>query len=122
MLSITIYSFTGIGPKLASKITTNVNINYDRIPTRGNEFELCEVIVLEVNRLIEKLSVSKSNGLDNIPVRLPKASAPTTIESLTSLTWYFVLLLSQLMGNYLQRSSYLQRRFRIIIGLYLYCQ
>ena len=75
--------FTGIGPRLASNITSNNSINYDRIATPANKFELYEISVRDIDRLVQKLSAKKSSGLDNIPVALLKASTPTTIESLT---------------------------------------
>ena len=75
--------FTDIGPSLATNITRNNSINYDRIATPVNKFELHEINVWDVDMLVQKLSAKKSSGLDNIPVVLLKASAPTTIESLT---------------------------------------
>ena len=75
--------FTGIGPKLAAKIPVNLNANYDHINKHENEFELLIVSELVVSKLVEKLSTRKANGLDNIPACLLKASAPTTISSLT---------------------------------------
>ena len=39
--------FTDIGPSLASNITSNNSINYDRIATPANKFELHEISVWE---------------------------------------------------------------------------
>ena len=59
--------FTDIGPSLASNITSNNSINYDRIATPANKFELHEISVWDIDRLVQKLSAKKSCGLDNIP-------------------------------------------------------
>ena len=58
-------------------------MTYDHIQHTENEFELREVSIFEVLKLVDKLSTRKASGLDNIPVRLLKASAPTTIGTLT---------------------------------------
>lgn len=77
------WPFTGIRPKLASKILSNENVNYKNITHATNGFEIHEMGTLKVLKLVEKLTIRKASGLDNIPVRLLKLSAPTTIESLT---------------------------------------
>ena len=53
-------------------------MTYDHIQHTENEFELREVSIFEVSKLVDKLSTRKASGIDNIPVRLLKASAPTT--------------------------------------------
>ncbi len=42
-----------------------------------------EVLTVQISRLVDKLSICKASGLDNISVRLLKSSAPTIIPSLT---------------------------------------
>ena len=58
-------------------------MTYDHIQHTENEFELREVSIFEVLKLVDKLSKRKASGLDNIPIRLLKASALTTIGTLT---------------------------------------
>ena len=58
-------------------------MTYDHIQHTENEFELREVSIFEVLKLVDKLSKRKASGLDNIPIRPLKASAPTTIGTLT---------------------------------------
>lgn len=75
--------FTDIGQKVAAQIASSDNTNLDHIQHCNDEFELHKVSRLQVSRLIDKLSIRKSSGLDNISASLLKLSAPTTIESLT---------------------------------------
>ena len=58
-------------------------MSYDHIQHTENEFELREVSIFEVLKLVDKLSTRKASALDNIPVPLLKASTPTTIGTLT---------------------------------------
>ena len=118
--------FTDIGPSLASNITSNNSINYDRIATPANKFELHEISVWDVDRLVQKLSAKKSSGLDNIPVVLLKASAPTTIESLTHIINLVIrIILSQAIGKLLGLLLFIKKaagKTQITTGLYPYCR
>ena len=74
--------FKEIGPKLAAQFPTNTSSAVNNINRKNLFFELHEVSTVQIYRLIDKLSICKANGLDNISVRLLKLSAPTTINSL----------------------------------------
>ena len=74
--------FTEIGPNLAAQIPTKTNSAVNNINCNNLVFELHEVSTVQISRLIDKLSICKASGLDNISVRLLKLSAPTTINSL----------------------------------------
>ena len=45
-------------------------MTYDHIQHTENEFELREVSIFEVLKLVDKLSKRKASGSDNIPIRL----------------------------------------------------
>ena len=45
-------------------------MTYDHIQHTENEFELREVSIFEVLKLVDKLSKRKASGLDNIPIRV----------------------------------------------------
>ena len=75
--------FTEIGPNLAAQIPTNTSSAVDNINRNDLVFELHEVSTVQISRLVDKLSICKASGLDNISVRLLKSSAPTIIPSLT---------------------------------------
>ena len=75
--------FTEIGPNLAALIPTNTSSAVDNINRNNLVFELHEVSTIQISRLVDKLSICKASGLDNISVRLLKSSAPTIIPSLT---------------------------------------
>ncbi len=75
--------FAEIGPNLAAQIPTNTSSAVDNINRNNLVFELHEVSTVQISRLVDKLSICKASGLDNISVRLLKSSAPTIIPSLT---------------------------------------
>ncbi|CAB3977219.1 Hypothetical predicted protein [Paramuricea clavata] len=74
--------FTETGPNLAAQIPTNTNSAVNNINRNNLVFQLHEVSTVQISRVIDKLSICKASGLDNISVRLLKLSAPTTINSL----------------------------------------
>jgi hypothetical protein len=74
--------FTEIGPNLAAQIPTNTKSAVNNINRNNFVFQLHEVSTVQISRVIDKLSICKASGLDNISVRLLKLSAPTTINSL----------------------------------------
>jgi hypothetical protein len=67
---------------LAAQIPTNTNSAVNNINRNNLVFQLHEVSTVQISRVIDKLSICKASGLDNISVRLLKFSAPTTINSL----------------------------------------
>ena len=75
--------FTKIGPNLAAKILSTSSSTFDNIHQRNHIFELYEVSCKQIFELIDKLSICKASGLDNILVRLLILSAHTIIDSLT---------------------------------------
>ena len=68
--------FTEIGLNLAAQIPTNTSSAVDNINRNNLVFELHEVSTVQISRLVDKLSICKASGLDNISVRLLKSSAP----------------------------------------------
>ena len=80
--------FTEIGPNLAVQIPTNTSSAVDNINCNNLVLEMHEVSTVQISRLVDKLSICKASGLDNISVRLLKSSAPMIIPSLT----YIIIL------------------------------
>ena len=78
--------FTEIAPTLglASKINIPRVSFRDFITLSHTNFELIASTVDEVSKLVVNLSTNKTDGLDRIPARLPKAACPLTATSLAN--------------------------------------
>ena len=74
--------FTEIGTNLADQLP-NSNKNYSDFLTPVNSsFQLRQVSLSEVLKLLKNLATNKATGLDKIPCRLVKLAAPVIAESL----------------------------------------
>jgi len=74
--------FTEIGAQLASDLT-NSSRSFDTYIDRSPyDFHFRKISVKEVFELLEKIPADKAAGLDNIPGRLLKESAPVIASSL----------------------------------------
>ncbi len=76
--------FTEIGPNLADQIPTNTSSAVDNINRSNLVFELHEVQALQstvqISRLVDKLSICKASGLDNISVRKSATGTLTPLD------------------------------------------
>ena len=81
--------FTEIGPNLQLQICTQDQLNdknfEEFIPNILSNFHFNETTVDVVHKLIMGISSSKATGIDALPIKLIKATAPIVVESLTAL-------------------------------------
>ena len=78
--------FTNIGLALAEGIDNNERVNFNDFVNKSNgNFHFKYTTEAKVYKLLCSLSVSKSTGIDNIPARVLKLSAPVISQSLTKI-------------------------------------
>lgn len=77
--------FTEIGDKLADKLPDSTKIYSDFLLPVNSTFQLRQVSLAEVLKLLKNLPTNKATGLDKIPCRLVKLSSPFIADSLCNI-------------------------------------